>query len=136
MNILVDTSIWSLLLRRRKESPHPAALFLKKQIEAKAPLHLTGIIYQEILQGIRSDTLAQSVKSYLKEVPCLEISLDLHEEAAHLFSHYRQKGIQAGTVDCLIAAVSIHFGLPLLTTNSDFSHMAKCSDLRLVDYNQ
>lgn len=134
MSILVDTSVWSLLLLRKKTSPHPAALFLKRQIEEKTGLRLTGIIYQEVLQGIRSDTLFQSIKSYLREIPCLEMPPVLHEEAARLFNRCRQKGIQAGTVDCLIATASIHFDSPLLTTDPDFRHIAQYSDLRLVNY--
>ncbi|MBI2339576.1 MAG: PIN domain nuclease [Deltaproteobacteria bacterium] len=134
MSILVDSSVWSLVLRRKEKSNHPAAILLRRRLDEKAGLCLTGVIYQEVLQGIRSDTLYQSVKSYLDDFEFLEVNLGLHAKAAGLFSRCRRSGIQAQTIDCLIATLSIHYDSPLLTTDPDFSHIARVSSLKLVDY--
>jgi len=42
------------------------------------------------------------------------------ERAAHLQIQLRRRGWQLGTVDALIAAVSLRYGLTLLTTDRDF----------------
>jgi predicted nucleic acid-binding protein len=43
------------------------------------------------------------------------------ERAAHLQIQLRRQGWQLGTVDALIAAVALRYGLTLLTTDKDFS---------------
>ena len=43
------------------------------------------------------------------------------ERAAHLQIQLRRQGWQLGTVDALIAAVALRYGLTLLTTDKDFT---------------
>lgn len=127
MKILVDTSAWALLLNRKKESNHPAALFLRDKIETGAPLCLTGIILQEVLQGVRSEVQFKKLKSTLADFDFLEASSVIHEKAAVLFNQCRKKGVAAHTIDCLIAALAIHYDCFLLTTDDDFRAIARSS---------
>ncbi len=53
----------------------------------------------------------------------------VHEIRGSLRSALRGKGIQAGPVDCLIAAVCIEQGFPLLTADRDFLRMSRDSEL-------
>ena len=56
MRILVDTSVWSLALRRNGGAVHPEVKKLKNLILDGEQLFIIGLILQEILQGIsRSD---------------------------------------------------------------------------------
>lgn len=134
MNILVDTSVWSLLLHRKKKSDHLASLFLQEQIAQGSPLAITGIIYQEVLQGVRSESHFHTVKASLVDFDFLEPTPIVHEEAAQIFRRCRGQGIQGETIDYLIAALAIHYQCPLLTTDKDFEFIAKLSDLELLDY--
>jgi predicted nucleic acid-binding protein len=63
--------------------------------------------------------------------PLLLATRETHVVAAELRSRCRAKGVAAGAVDCLIAAHAIESGAELLTTDEDFKHMAKHTDLRL-----
>ncbi|MDH5564249.1 MAG: PIN domain-containing protein, partial [Nitrospirota bacterium] len=52
-----------------------------------------------------------------------------HIAASQLRNTCRSKGVQAGPVDCVIAAACLEHGFPLLTADRDFSYIAKHSDL-------
>ena len=132
MKVLVDTSVWSLLLNRPGTTNHPAALYLEEQILNSAPIFITGIIFQEILQGIRSKSQFLRIEKYLRDFPFLETTRKVHEQAAGLFNISRGMGVQSQTVDCLIAASAIHYGCHLLTTDRDFSRISGFMPLRLA----
>ena len=136
MKILVDTSVWSLLLHRKKQPVHPAALFLRDKIETGAPLYITGVIRQEILQGVRSETQLNKLKNYLSDFDSLEATSVVHEKAAVLFNRCREKGVSAHTIDCLIATLAMHHNYFLLTTDDDFQNIARCSpvELKIVNF--
>lgn len=53
MNVLVDTSVWSLVLRRTGDVDHPEAAELRALI-ADLAVRIIGPIRQEILSGIKS----------------------------------------------------------------------------------
>lgn len=133
MKILVDTSVWSLLLRRKKEGPfHPLALFLQRKIEEEAPLFMAGIIFQETLQGIRSETQFHAIRKCLVDFPFLETTQEVHERAAVLFNEGRKKGISSHTADCLIAAHCLHHECQLLTADKDFHEMKRFAPLDII----
>jgi len=134
LKLLVDTSVWSLGLRRKKKSDHPADTFLQRNIDEGSNIYLTGLIYQEILQGVRSEIQGQAIKKHLSDFTFLEPTPTIHASAAHLYTDCRKRGITVHTVDCLIAAVSIFYECSLLTTDPDFSHIGKHSDLQLANY--
>ncbi len=57
-----------------------------------------------------------------------------HVDAALLRNHCRRNGVQAGTIDALIAQLCMENELTLLTTDKDFGHIARFSTLRLWAY--
>ena len=54
-----------------------------------------------------------------------------HIAAARLRNQCRRQGIQVGTIDALLAQLSIGHKLAMLSTDRDFSHIADCTELRL-----
>lgn len=54
-----------------------------------------------------------------------------HVAAAGLRNSCRKKGVQIGTIDALLAQLCIRYELVLLTTDEDFHHIARHSELRL-----
>ena len=56
---------------------------------------------------------------------------ETHFAAAELRNHCRRNGVQAGTVDALIAQLCIENELTLLTSDQDFGHIARFSNLEL-----
>ncbi len=133
MRVLVDTSVWSLALRRAAPAnPHPAAQTLRRLIEAEQAVCLIGVILQEVLQGVRDHTQFLRLRNLLRPFPLLDLARADFEAAAQLRNHCQFHGIQAGTIDFLIAAASIRHDCAILTTDRDFTHIARLSSLRLL----
>lgn len=124
MNVLVDTSVWSLAFRRSKENEHPAASLLKGLItDGRAALF--GPIRQEILSGVKTQKQFDSLRSDLRAFPDIVLATDDYEEAARFYNLCRAKGIQGSNTDFLICATASRRQMPILTTDKDFYQFAK-----------
>lgn len=132
MKVLVDTSAWSLALRRKDPSTHPCVDRLKDLLLGGQSIAYLGIILTEILQGVTSDTLFRQIEKQFEALDLIEPTKSDYVAAAKLATICRHKGIQASTIDFLIAAVSIEHNLWLLTTDDDFGHIASVSSLKLL----
>ena len=133
MNLIVDTSVWSLFLRRVKvDRDNPFVLQLRHHIEKQDCIHLVGIVLQELLDGLKSPGHFNLLLDYFDSFPLIELVRDDFIEAARLKNRCRSKGIQAGSVDFLIAATAINRNYPLLTADKDFSYIAKYCKLMLI----
>jgi len=124
MNVLVDTSIWSKVLRRSKDHN----LSIRKQIGdliAGHRVQIIGPIRQEILSGIRDDKQFEILNTHLSAFPDLPIFLDDYVTAARFFNVCRQKGIQGSNTDYLICAVAIRHRQEIFTADKDFKAFAK-----------
>jgi len=119
MKILIDTCVWSLSLRRRKEIHFNAdqrrmlAEFQRAIGENRASI--VGVVRQEILSGIRDK--AQFLKIQQLLAPFLDedvIPMD-YVEAASLYNLCLDKGVQCGSTDILISAVAKRKNFTVLT---------------------
>jgi predicted nucleic acid-binding protein len=135
MNVLVDTSVWSLALRRANGSDHPATLLLKRLVsEGRASLF--GPVRQEILSGIKTRAQFLSLRNNLRAFPDIALTTEDYEEAARFFSLCRAKGIQGSNTDFLICATASRSDMPILTTDKDFTQFAKVLPISLyADFN-
>ena len=130
MNLVVDTSVWSLILRRPQvEVDNPFVQAFRRHLTAEDGLFLIGNILQELLDGLRSQSQFQRLRRSLEPFPLLVPNRTTSIEAARLRTACREKGIQAGPIDCLIAATCIEQGFPLLTADRDFLRIAHDSEL-------
>ena len=134
MKILVDTSIWSLALRRQTGVVNPEAIALKTIIEQGEDIYLLGIILQEVLQGIRNPKDFSVLKDYLEAFPLIELMREDYIKAAELRNYLMKKGTQVSTIDTLIASSAISYGCYLFTTDKDFEYIAQYSKLKLYKY--
>jgi len=135
VRILVDTSVWSLALRRKKGTSSKAANLLKEYIETGEYICLIGIILQEILSGVTSNARFLELEDHLAAFPLVPVEREDYIEAAHLRNDCRKKGVQVGTIDALIAAACIKNDLLLLSTDKDFQLIANNSQLKLIAVN-
>lgn len=131
MKILVDTSIWSLALRRQTDVANPEAIVLKTFIEQGEDIYLLGIVLQEVLQGIKNPKDFHALKEYFEAFPLIELTREDYIKAAELKNYLTKKGKQASTINALIASVAISYDCYLFTTDEDFVHIAKYSKLKL-----
>jgi len=119
MNVLIDTGVWSLALRRRQISQDPRALELRELIrEGRA--HVIGPIRQEVLSGIREKAQFDRLRAHLREFPDLPVRTADHERAAEFFNVCRSRGVQGSNIDFMLCAVADRYGMAILTTDGDF----------------
>ena len=130
MTLFVDTSVWSLALRRDRPD-HPAVGFLAGALGRAEPICTTGLVLQEILQGFRGAKARDAIIERLSSLPLLMPQRDDHIAAADLRSTCRRHGVQIGTIDALLAQLCLRYELLLLTTDRDFEHIARHAPLRL-----
>jgi predicted nucleic acid-binding protein len=130
MKILVDTSVWSLALRRRKVDVSPHVQELVKLIN-DLQVQMIGSIRQEILSGIKTEVHFVSVKEHLRSFPDLPLVADDYEYAAELFNTLRGKGIQGSNTDFLICSVALRHSMPVFTTDNDFTMFAQHIPIKL-----
>lgn len=133
MNLVVDTSVWSLVLRRpRVDDANVHIQIFRTQLESNNRLFLIGNILQELLDGLRSPKQFDRLVQLLEPFPLLELDRSTYIAAAKLRTMCRANGVQASPVDFLIAAACNQHGYPLLTADQDFSRIARHCDLMLL----
>ncbi len=132
MNLFVDTSVWSLALRRDTPSDHPAVAPLRKALVGGDTVVIAGIVLQELLQGFHGPKDQARIIERLQVLPLLQPTRDTYVEAARLRNTCRRRGVQLGTIDALIARLCIEHDLALLTADNDFVHAARFVPLRLA----
>ena len=117
MTILVDTSVWSLALRREVASRAPELLYLQTALAGHDLVVTTGLVLQELLQGFSGAKDQARIIETFSAFKHVSPELDDHLQAAMLRNTCRRAGVQLGTIDALIAQLCIRHRLVLLTTD-------------------
>jgi predicted nucleic acid-binding protein len=132
VNLFVDTSVWSLALRRDTPSDHAAVVVLRKALVDGDTIVIAGIVLQELLQGFHGPKDQARIIERLQVLALLHPTRDSYIQAARLRNTCRRGGVQIGTIDALIAQLCIEHDLALLTADNDFVHAARFVPLRLA----
>jgi predicted nucleic acid-binding protein len=119
MKVIVDTSVWSLALRRNQSDISPSVVSLR-DLMADGRVVLLGAVRQEILSGIRHPEQFNRLKERLRAFPNLELSIANYELASEFFNTCRKQGIQGANTDFLICAAAAQRNYSILTTDRDF----------------
>jgi predicted nucleic acid-binding protein len=125
VNILVDTSVWSSALRRDSKEESCEINRLRAALQGGDAVLTTGLILQELLQGFNGPRSREKIIETFSTLPLIIPERKDHIDAASLKIKLRQKGIQAGTIDVLLAQLCLRHGLAMLTLDGDFYHMAR-----------
>ena len=133
MKVLVDTSVWSLALRRtpNKETNEVTERLTNLILSSQAVI--IGAVRQELLSGLSDQKTFNGLKSGLRHFDDLPISTSDHELAAQFFNTCRKNGIQGSHTDFLLCAVAVSHDLLIFTTDKDFEHYAKHLPIRLLE---
>lgn len=132
MRVLVDTSVWSLALRRDKHVRNPEAEELRRLIAAHV-VEIIGPIRQELLSGVRDQPQFYRLETHLMAFADLPLLAEDYVTAAKFFNLCRSRGIQGSNTDFLICAVAVRHDLAVFTTDGDFPRFAKCLPIVLHD---
>lgn len=131
MKIIVDTSIWSLALRRKKKQSFPEVRILESLIDNQR-ICMLGPIRQEILSGVKDNKQFVQLKDILSAFDDFTITTMDYEKAAEFFNLCRSKGIQGSNTDYLICAVSSNNRFPIFTSDKDFEIYSKHIPITLM----
>jgi predicted nucleic acid-binding protein len=124
VNVLVDTSVWSLALRRARRTDGAVQSELADLIQ-EGRVVMIGAVRQELLSGIKSKSQFEQLREQLRAFPDLDLESEDYEEAAAAYNSCRERGIQGSNTDFLICALARRRGLAIFTTDGDFKHFAK-----------
>jgi len=134
MNILVDTSIWSLALRRKPpqktKQDDPNVLELAELIDEGRAV-LIGPVRQEILSGISSPSQFSLLKERLRAFDHRPLKTEDYEMAAEFFTKCRKKGIQGSHIDFLICAAARNHSMAIFTSDQDFYNYSRILKIEL-----
>lgn len=133
MKVLVDTSIWSLALRRAGAVSVENRILIDELTELinEVRVAVIGPIRQELLSGISTKSQFDTLKEHLRAFNDHPIVHEDYERAAEFFNTCRYAGIQGSSVDFLICSISVGAGMPVFTTDKDFLNYRKCLPITL-----
>jgi hypothetical protein len=128
--LLLDSSVWIDSHRGRVTE---ATRFVEMRDEQEE-IATTGIIFQEVLQGIRQDAEYERMRQVLWSALILEPrELSTYEIAAQLHRTARSAGFTIRNPnDCLIAAVALEHGALLVHNDRDFLALAQVEPALMV----
>lgn len=132
MKVIVDTSIWSLALRRQPKNNDSIANRLQDLI-ADGRVILLGAVRQEILSGIKHQEQFEKLRDYLQAFPNLLLDAKDYELAAEYFNICRRHGIQGANTDFLICATANRRNHQIFTTDKDFIEFSQYLPINCID---
>jgi predicted nucleic acid-binding protein len=134
VNVLVDTSIWSLALRRKSQDLNPAEraavaelTYLIKEGRAR----IIGLVRQELLSGIKTSSQYEKLRAVLRSFPDEPIATADYEAAAKAGNECRAQGVAVSVSDILICAIAIARDWPIFSADPDFKSYARILPLKL-----
>jgi predicted nucleic acid-binding protein len=130
MKVLVDTSVWSQVLRY-KSPDGPLAAKMEELISDNRVV-MIGPIRQELLSGISDIKQFQRLKETLAYFDDISLLQEHFVKAAEFCNICRREGVQGSGTDFLICAVANLEKLYILTTDRDFSNFKKHLKIEVI----
>jgi hypothetical protein len=125
--ILVDTSAWIEFLR---DTASPACERVDALLDS--PLATCDPVRMELLAGARDENHLGDLRRLLARTTLLRAGPADYEQAAALYRACRRQGETVRKlVDCLIAAIGIRAGVPILHADADFDALARHTPLHV-----
>lgn len=134
MSVLVDTSVWSLALRRKASDLNTEETAIVTELthlirEGRA--RIIGLIRQELLSGIKNSGQYGKLRNILRTFPDEIPETADYEAAAEAGNKCRAKGIAVTAPDILICAVAQARDWSVFSTDPDFQKYAKVLPIKL-----
>ena len=123
--ILVDTSV---LIDYFKNTSGISCEKMDYIIDNDLPFGICNYIYQELLQGTKSEKEYNLLKEYLNTIPFYDLKYGKQsfENAALMYMNCRKSGITVrSTIDLIIVQIAIENNLYLLHNDTDFINISK-----------
>jgi predicted nucleic acid-binding protein len=136
MMVLVDTSLWSLALRRRREDLAPAQtrqVLILEELISEGRVQLIGLVRQEVLSGIKHQGQFSRLRNELRSFPNVVLDQEDYEGAAEISNICRAHGVLGSSIDFLICFVALRRSWAIYTADRDFERYGKCVPLNLYE---
>ena len=130
MKVLVDTCVWSQVLRHR--SPNTELTKKLKDLIRDSRVSIIGPIRQELLSGVPNTKQFDKLKDQLSSFEDVPLKTEHFEKAAEFSNICRSNGIQGSTIDFLICAVTYIENFVIFTTDNDFENYKKHLTIQLI----
>jgi len=127
VNVLVDTSVWSLALGRPARHLNPVE---KAQVAELGELinegraRMLGIVRQELLSRIKTQSQFNQLRETLRSFQDEPLSAADYESAASFGNQCRSKGFAVSVADMLICSVAQSRDCAIFSTDPDFKRYA------------
>ena len=134
MDALVDTSVWSLALRRKLEyltSLERSVVAELADLANEGRVRLIGLVRQELLSGLKSATQYEKLRLHLRAFLDEPIETQDYEGAAQITNKCMSRGIVTPVVDALICEVARTRGWSVFSTDRDFESYAQVVPITL-----
>jgi predicted nucleic acid-binding protein len=129
--VLVDTSVFISFFNGKNNSKTD---LLKQLLLNSEDIAITGLIYQEVLQGIRTDNVFRELKGILDDFYYINTPESIYLESAQLFRKLQSNGVTIRkSIDITIAQSAINSKIPILEHDRDFTNIAKHSNLKIFE---
>jgi predicted nucleic acid-binding protein len=137
MRVVVDTSVWSLGLRRRVGAlagPDRVVAMHWRELVRDGRAAMIGAIRQELLSGVPEREQFDRIRDYLRGFEDELLMPDDYEAAARFHTVCRTAGVAGSPIDFLICAAAVGRGLSVFTTDADFGRYALHLPVRLYTW--
>jgi predicted nucleic acid-binding protein len=134
MNLLVDTPVWSLALRRKHADLSPREDRVTQalaEVIRDGRAQLVGVVRQELLSGIREEERFRKLRDYLRAFDDPPLETGDHEQAAQMHNRCRARGIAGSAIDFLICAMASRRNWQIFTTDQDFERYRRVLGLKM-----
>lgn len=132
MKVLVDTSVWSLALRKSQKNEEDTRIVKELQeLIRELRVVMIGPIRQELLSGISDAARFRRLREKLRAFDDVDLNSADYETAAELSNRCRRNGIQGSHTDFLICSFSMNNNCPIFTLDKDFDLYRKHIPLSL-----
>lgn len=127
MIALVDTTIWSLALRRKEDDlsvTEKTTVVELNDLVKEGRARIIGPIRQELLSGIKNVSQYEKIRTALRAFRDEIIETSDYEAAAKANNDCRARGVGVTAVDILICAVAVRRQWAVFSTDPDFERYA------------
>lgn len=124
MTLLVDTSVWSLALRRDGSVESREVIALREALDGADSVVTTGLVLQELLQGFSGPKAKDAIVERFGALALIQPDRLDHIGAAEVRNVCRRSGVQVGTIDALLIQLCGRYELTLLSSDKDFANAA------------
>ncbi len=134
MSALVDTSVWSLALRRKARDLSAGEATIVAELThliQEGNARIIGLVRQELLSGIKTAGQYEKLREILRAFPDEQTDTADYEAAAQAGNECRAKGVAVSVSDMLICAVALARDWSIFTVDPDFKDYAKVLHIKL-----